>query len=195
MRTPVPLWAPAYGASLPVALVRFWRKYARFDGRAGRSEFWWWVLVDAVVFAAIFLGIRFTAAQPGPGVLPGAVVLAVWILATAVPTVALLARRFHDLNLSGWLLLILLVPTIGQLVVAVLAVLPPNSAGARFDRPDAELPGYRPGDPDADLPPRDFGWPPSPLPYAGPAGGQPLFDGPRQPPRPRNPQDPQEPEA
>lgn len=187
MHTPVPLWAPAYGASLPTAVGRFWRKYARVDGRAGRSEFWWWMLVDVVVFAVVLAVLRDGAAA-GWGVLPGTILLVAWMLVTLIPSVALLARRFHDLNLSAWLLLILLVPTIGALVVAVLALLPSNPAGVRFDRPDAQstdAPGYLPGVPDADLPPRDYGWPPLPLPYASTAGGQPLFGGSRQPSEPR----------
>ena len=192
MHASVPLSAPAYGATFPVAVARFWRKYARFDGRAGRSEFWWWMLVEVGVLAAILVLLRVGVAA-GWGVLPGAILLVAWILVTAVPTVALLARRFHDLNLRAWLLLILLVPTLGALVVAVLALLPPNRAGARFDRPDAELLGFRSDDPDADLPPRDYGWPPTPLPSAGPAGGQPMFDGPRQPSRPRRPDEREEP--
>ena len=183
MNTPAPLWAPAYGASLPAAVGRFWRKYTRVDGRAGRSEFWWWMLLDVVVFAAVLILLR-AGATGGWGVLPGTLLLVTWVLATLIPTLTLLARRFHDLNLSAWFLLILLVPTIGALVVAVLALLPPNPSGARFDRPDPEArdaPGFLPDVPAADLPPRDYGWPPMPLPYASTAGGQPLFGGSRQP--------------
>lgn len=200
MDTPVPLWAPAYGASLPTAVGRFWRKFARIDGRAGRSEFWWWILVDVVVFAAVLVLLRVGIAA-GWGVLLGMLPLVIWTLATLIPTVTLLARRFHDLNLSAWFLLILLVPTFGAVVAAVLALLPPNPSGARFDRPDAEAydaPGFLPDVPDADLAPRDYGWPPMPLPYASTAGGQPLFGGSRQPqqPGPGSPgQPPEEPDT
>lgn len=50
-----PLWAPYYGISFGGAVTRFFKKYATFSGRASRSEFWWWYLVNVVV--AIVLGI------------------------------------------------------------------------------------------------------------------------------------------
>src|SRR6478672_3799532 len=45
---PVPRWAPLYGASLPEAVPRYFRKYATLSGRASRSEFWWWALVNGI---------------------------------------------------------------------------------------------------------------------------------------------------
>lgn len=186
----VPLWAPYYSAPPVTAIARFWRKYARFDGRASRSEFWWAVLANALVWVVIVVVLQAGAAvgaevippgRPNAGILPGTIIASAWLLVTLVPGLALLARRFHDLNLNGWLLLILLVPTLGPIVVAILALLPSSAAGARFDRPDAELPGYVPEVPGAELPGRDYGWPPIPLPYASTLGGQPLFGGPRQP--------------
>lgn len=35
------------------SVVRFIRRYAMFNGRASRSEYWWWMLTNAVVMAAI----------------------------------------------------------------------------------------------------------------------------------------------
>ena len=50
-----PLWAPLYGASLPQAFQRFFKKYADFSGRASRSEYWWWYLVSFLVTVALEL--------------------------------------------------------------------------------------------------------------------------------------------
>ncbi len=44
-----PLWAPYYGAPIGAAVKRFFKKYTAFSGRASRSEYWWWTLVNAVV--------------------------------------------------------------------------------------------------------------------------------------------------
>ncbi|MDR2566622.1 MAG: DUF805 domain-containing protein [Bifidobacteriaceae bacterium] len=46
---PVPLDQPYYGASMGVAIVRFFKKYATFSGRASRSEYWWWFLFATIV--------------------------------------------------------------------------------------------------------------------------------------------------
>lgn len=179
----VPLWAPYYRAPFGVAFVRYWKKYARFDGRAGRSEFWWWALADAL----IVLGLCAIVWIGSLGITVGIVVLIVWWLGTVIPGLALAARRLHDVDLSGLLVLLLLIPTLGGFVILAMTLLPPNPRGARFDRPDAEVPGYTVEVPGAGLPARDYGWPPVPLPYASPAGGQPLYAAPRprsRPPRP-----------
>ncbi|WP_434318621.1 DUF805 domain-containing protein [Leifsonia sp. P73] len=207
----VPLWAPYYRAPFGEAFVRYWKKYARFDGRASRSEYWWWALIDALIVLALY-AIVLTGAFvgssrdsegsliPGPGIAVGIILLAAWWLGTVIPGLALAARRLHDVDLSGLLLLLLLIPSLGGFAVFVMTLLPPNPRGARFDRPDGEVPGYEVLVPGAGFPPRDYGWPQTPLPYAGPAGGQPLYAAPRpaekpsgEPPAP--PQPPVEPDA
>lgn len=189
----VPLWAPYYGAPFAVAIVRYWKKYVRFDGRASRSEYWWWALADALVILALYVVVLLGALvgssvdpegsfTPGPGAAVGGILLVAWWLATVIPGLALAARRLHDVDLSGLLLLLLLIPTLGGFAIFVMTLLPPNPRGARFDRPDDEVPGYIVVVPGPGLAPHDYGWPPSPFPYAGPAGGQPLYAAP-QPPR------------
>jgi|TARA_B100001175_G_scaffold214420_1_gene182166 uncharacterized membrane protein YhaH (DUF805 family) len=67
-------------------------KYGDFEGRASRSEFWWFYLfVVAFNGAANSLGISF---------------LAYFIL--TIPICAVGTRRFHDINKSGWYLLLAL---------------------------------------------------------------------------------------
>lgn len=142
-----PLWAPYYGATLPVAVQRFFKKYATFSGRASRSEYWWWALVAFAVGVVLNIitsvagaaGSTVTAdgtPVPGPGALVGSILLIIWGLAVIVPSFALLVRRLHDANLSGWLALLILVPFLGALALIVMAILPSNPAGQRFDRPD-----------------------------------------------------------
>lgn len=186
----VPLWAPHYRAPFGEAFVRFWKKYARFDGRASRSEYWWWALADALIILVLYAiavgGALLGSSRdsegsfiPGPGVALGVILLVGWWLATIIPGLALASRRLHDVDLSALFLLLLLIPSLGGFAILVMTLLPPNPRGARFDRPDDEVPGYAVAVPGAGLPPRDYGWPPMPLPYAGPAGGQPLYGAPR----------------
>ncbi|MDQ0754227.1 DUF805 domain-containing protein [Arthrobacter sp. B3I4] len=136
-----PLWAPYYGAPFPAALQRFFKKYATFNGRASRSEYWWWTLASVVVSVLLNViigsGTTTTAygTTTGPGTVIGGILAVVWGLATIVPSLALSVRRLHDVNMSGWMLLIVLVPFLGALALLVFMVLPSNPAGQRFDRP------------------------------------------------------------
>jgi uncharacterized membrane protein YhaH (DUF805 family) len=86
-------------------------KYVGFEGRARRSEYWWWVLflvVVSVVLAAV-----------------GAHMLGnVFSLATLLPSLAVGARRLHDIGKSGWWQLLALIPLIGWLVLIYWAVQP-----------------------------------------------------------------------
>ena len=140
----VPLSAPYYGASLPIAFARYWRKYATFNGRASRSEFWWWELVALIIGAilmAIYIPSLLASTTGGHGIRINAgiaiviVVGGIVFFATVVPSLALSWRRLHDANLSGWFILLSLVPSVGGLIVLILCVLPSNPEGARFDAP------------------------------------------------------------
>jgi uncharacterized membrane protein YhaH (DUF805 family) len=68
-------------------------KYADFEGRARRSEFWYWQLFSTIVSAALAL----------MGVLLGIGFLdSIWTLAVIVPSIAVAVRRMHDIGKSGW---------------------------------------------------------------------------------------------
>ena len=138
----VPLWAPLYGASPVQAVVRFFRKYADFSGRASRSEYWWWVLASIVISAVLEIP---TLTIPGAGVTwsgPGAgsIGLAFWLsgvisLALIVPSLAVTWRRLHDANFAGPFFFLGFIPFVGTIIVLVLMLLPSKPEGARFDRP------------------------------------------------------------
>ncbi|MQA01861.1 MAG: DUF805 domain-containing protein [Streptosporangiales bacterium] len=136
-----PLWAPHYRCSPGDAVRRFFRKYADFTGRASRSEYWWWQLVSLVGGLALYLlallaGIPGTdSAGPGPGRFVGVGVAALCLLAIVVPHITLTVRRLHDVNLSGLLVILGLIPYVGWLIMLVIALLPPIPQGARFDDP------------------------------------------------------------
>ncbi len=95
-------------------------KYVGFDGRAGRSEFWWFALFTllvAIVFSVI--GLDFLGALVN--------------LAFLLPSLSVGARRLHDIGKSGWFQLIWLIPFIGWAIMIYWLVQPsvvgPNQYG------------------------------------------------------------------
>ena len=99
-------------------------QYATFSGRATRPEYWWWVLavfllsiVTKFIDGALFGFERFAdnAVQP---------LTAVVGLALLLPSIAVAARRLHDIGRSGWWLLIGFIPVIGWLVILYWVIQP-----------------------------------------------------------------------
>ena len=80
-------------------------KYADFNGRATRPEYWWFVLF------VVLVGLGLSLISP---MLSG-----IFSLGTLLPSVAAAARRLHDTNRSGWWQLICIVPVIGLIVILV----------------------------------------------------------------------------
>lgn len=143
---PVPLWAPLYGASLPEAVSRFFRKYATFSGRASRSEFWWWALVSGVVSLVLNVVTMVGGAAgaslrpdgtsvPGPVYWIGLILSVIISLAIIVPNIALAVRRLHDSNMSGWTYLLVLIPFVGPILIIVFMAQGSKPEGERFDKP------------------------------------------------------------
>lgn len=123
-----PLSLPYYPATFGQAMGQFFRKYATFSGRASRSEFWWVMLFMAGLFLAGAIVTALTGSDWSAGL------YVMFMMATFVPSLALAVRRLHDANFSGGLLWLWLVPYVGFLIVLVMALLPANRQGARFDK-------------------------------------------------------------
>lgn len=121
--------------SFGTAIGSFWSNYVNFKGRARRSEYWFITLflfltnlgaavVDSAVFATDIDDIL-GAAGWGP-------ISVIWLLATFLPSLAVLVRRLHDSEKSAWWLLILLVPIAGVIVLFVFSVLDSTPGDNRF---------------------------------------------------------------
>lgn len=102
--------------------------YADFSGRASRSEYWQFQLLNFIVmFVASFLAAFGSGLGPSSATFMFGVVLGVfWILISAVPNIAVTVRRFHDHNVSGWWypgrLLLGLIPYVGILAILFLLI-------------------------------------------------------------------------
>ena len=74
-------------------------KYAKFDGRASKSEFWYFFLFCFIfMFVGGFLVGLSGASQAG---MDGAILFL--LLPIFIPSIAVATRRLHDINQSGWM--------------------------------------------------------------------------------------------
>lgn len=102
------------------------RKYAQFQGRARRKEFWFFTLINA--FISLACSLIDTTLQL-PTLMEGYGVLAALYAAFAfIPTV----RRLHDQNRTGWWALIMLIPIVGILVLLYFMVQNSTEGSNRF---------------------------------------------------------------
>ncbi|MDD5359641.1 MAG: DUF805 domain-containing protein [Sulfurovaceae bacterium] len=112
------------------------QKYADFNGRASRSEYWWFALLQFLIFLVLsFITGGLINYETGEMNGLGAVIFVLAILALIVPAIAVSVRRLHDTDKSGWWYLISLVPYVGGLVLLVLMVLPPKEPNRFGDTP------------------------------------------------------------
>ena len=97
------------------------KNYAVFTGRARRKEYWMFVLFNMIFAVAALVidnivGLTF-------GELPYGFLYVVYTLAVLIPGLAVAVRRLHDVNKSGWMILICFIPVIGSIWLIVLFIL------------------------------------------------------------------------
>ena len=115
---------PQYGAAAPsangyralpqvdikTAVIKALQPYFNFEGRARRSEYWWFVLANFCASIVLsFLGnlINFPW------------LTTILSLALLIPSLGLTARRLHDIGKSGWLMLISIIPIVGAILLII----------------------------------------------------------------------------
>ena len=103
------------------------KNYIVFEGRACRSEFWFWVLFTVLV--SIATGILDAVLLPGNEISP---INTLANLALLLPSLAVGARRLHDIDKTGWWLLLWLLPIIGWIILIIWAIKRGDDANNRF---------------------------------------------------------------
>ncbi len=83
------------------AISTCFRRYFDFSGRAVRSEYWWFVLFVLASNLALSAIEQMTWSADPSGVEP-TILTSMFALATLIPTLAVTARRLHDIGRSGW---------------------------------------------------------------------------------------------
>ncbi|MEM6623035.1 MAG: DUF805 domain-containing protein [Pseudomonadota bacterium] len=84
------------------------QRYADFQGRSPRSEYWWFQLAIIVSYVVLLV---LTAVLPILGL------LGILYLGLIIPALAVTIRRLHDLDKSGWWILIGFIPLVGFLLL------------------------------------------------------------------------------
>jgi uncharacterized membrane protein YhaH (DUF805 family) len=91
------------------AVLAAYSNYFKFRGRARRSEYWWfnifWFVVPLIVlFVVLLLGLRNSLGTAISGF------LVAFYLLSVIPALAVSVRRLHDVDRSGWWLLLGIIP-------------------------------------------------------------------------------------
>ena len=93
--------------SIVEATKLFFTRYADFNGRSRRSEFWWAQLTIGILGGVIGM------------IIPD--LSWIWSLAVLIPSIAIAVRRLHDIGKSGTWYLINLIPLVGSIIFLVWA--------------------------------------------------------------------------
>jgi uncharacterized membrane protein YhaH (DUF805 family) len=93
-------------------------KYAQFEGRASRSEYWYFVLFYIIFAVVVGLLDGVMAGLTGGNAGGIGILSLIYILGTLVPSIAVGIRRLHDTGRSGWWYLIALIPIASLVLLA-----------------------------------------------------------------------------
>ncbi len=94
-----------------------WGKYADISGRAPRAEYWYWSLFVLLLTLGVgfISGVMEVAANsPAPKILQFLLEIALFL-----PGLTVQVRRLHDLDKSGWWLLLAFVPVVGWIILLI----------------------------------------------------------------------------
>jgi len=114
------------------AITAGFTNYFNFKDRSTRSAYWYFILflfLASIVAAVVDLAL-FEPKIIGP-------ISGIFSLATFIPSLALAVRRLHDIDRSGWWVLLWLIPIIGAIILIVWACQPTAPQPNRYGPPPA----------------------------------------------------------
>jgi uncharacterized membrane protein YhaH (DUF805 family) len=117
--------------NFPTAITTCFKKYVTFSGRAPRSEYWYWTLFYVIMTLPFEI-----ASRPVEDVSNIAFAIDVAYALVAImlilPSISVGVRRLHDIDRSGWWVLIGLIPLIGWIIFFVWSVTKGTPGDNRF---------------------------------------------------------------
>lgn len=105
------------------AIAAGFSNYVNFSGRASRSEYWYWILFYVI---AIMVCVAIDA------MIGRAVTVGLFAIVALLPTIAVQVRRLHDLDRSGWWILLHFIPLVGPIILLVWYCTPGTPGPNRF---------------------------------------------------------------
>ena len=120
---------PANMMSIMDAVKTCLQQYVGFDGRASRSEYWWFllVLVIAGVVTNILDGIIFGFGLTDPTWISSALNLGLFL-----PILSVVFRRLHDHGKSGWNVCWVFLPVLGLFYLIYLMIIDGEAQGNAY---------------------------------------------------------------
>ena len=101
------------------------RRYADFAGRSRRKEYWMFFLFNMLVALFVWglLAVTFFAGLSETEMTvimtPVFLIYGLLVLALIIPGIAVTVRRLHDIDRSGWSILLGLIPVVGAILLIV----------------------------------------------------------------------------
>lgn len=112
--------------SFDIAIKTVFTKYAEFTGRAGRAEFWWWVLFIFLTSAAI--GTLDAIYMSDGTTRLGQLLQSIWSIVILLPNLAVTVRRLRDAGYHWAHLFWVLVPVVGWIILLVFLAQPSKTS-------------------------------------------------------------------
>jgi uncharacterized membrane protein YhaH (DUF805 family) len=91
--------------------------YANFNGRARRKEYWMFTLFSSIISIVLF--VLMSIFSDSMLVIIFSILSILYSLVILIPSLAVIARRLHDTNHSGWFYFIALIPLVGPIIMLI----------------------------------------------------------------------------
>lgn len=117
--------------------VDMFRQGFNFNGRTCRTEYWIQILeyLSVMLGVALFVGLIILMMPDDSRYLGFVIFLILFViigLITFIPRLAMMVRRNHDFDISGWWILFCLIPYAGNIVIIVFGCMPGTPGPNRF---------------------------------------------------------------
>ena len=124
------------------AISSVFKNYANFNGRARRSEFWFFALFNLIIYLAASV-INYLIAGGSDTTSIIGIIYLLYSLATILPSLAVSWRRLHDIGKSGAYILFILIPLVGWIFLLAWFAKDSDMGENRFGpNPKGQYPEY-----------------------------------------------------
>lgn len=117
------------------------KRYADFNGRSRRKEYWMFILFQIIILVPVILLTGVLGGIDDNGDASSSITLIIvglFFLGMFIPSLAVQVRRFHDQDKSGWFVLLGLIPYLGGIAVFIFMLLDGTKGENRFG-PDPKM--------------------------------------------------------